>query len=269
MTRRTFQAPSRPLKIEPPSPDRVQAGGGIENFDTMSAQSSEPTYIAQRHHRQSSSWTSPPHYSELVNSYGSQQRTPCTIQTQIQHQPKVEPSLPSIHDLTYPSSFSHPSPYTYGASTGSYNDHRNFSLKTEPSYPVKGEPQTYYDTPQNRYGQHYSQINRPSAPHLDCQRYPGLYEYKGIAFPSSYSMEYIPSPTGSHHPVSPTVSNGDGCGIGAGGRKRRGNLPKQITDYLKGWFMQHLEHPYPTEDDKQQFVHDTGLTIAQVSTLNS
>ena len=269
MTRRTFQPSFGPLKIEPPSPERLQTRGTIDSFDNMSAQSSDSTYMSQRHHRQNSSWTSPSQYSDLVSNYGHHQRTPCTIQTQIPL-PKAEANLPSIHDLTYAPAFPTPNSYTYGNSTGAYNDHRSYPVKTESSYPIKTEVQTYYEA-QNRYGQHYSQMNRPSAAHLDCQRYPGIYEYpKSMAFPSPYTVDYISSPTGSHHPVSPTVSNGDGCGLGPGGRKRRGNLPKHITDFLKGWFMAHLEHPYPSEDDKQAFVQETGLTIAQVriSTLS-
>ncbi|KAI0105458.1 hypothetical protein GGR51DRAFT_189162 [Nemania sp. FL0031] len=56
--------------------------------------------------------------------------------------------------------------------------------------------------------------------------------------------------------------------IGAGGekpRKRRGNLPKETTDKLRAWFVAHLHHPYPTEDEKQQLMRDTGLQMNQIS----
>ncbi|KAF7953924.1 uncharacterized protein EAE97_001322 [Botrytis byssoidea] len=33
--------------------------------------------------------------------------------------------------------------------------------------------------------------------------------------------------------------------------KRRGNLPKPITDILSIWLINHLEHPYPDEEEKQ------------------
>ena len=261
MTRRTFQSTSGRIKIEPPSPERLPNGSSIENFDGMSAQSGDSTYAAHRHHRQNSSWTSPSQYTELVGPYGGQQRTPCPIQTSFP-QPKLEPCLPSIHDLTYPP-LSTPATYTYGSSAGPYGDHRNYAIKAEPPYPVKVESQSYYDSSQSRYGHSYQQVNRPSAPPLDYGGYPSMYHYKSIAFPSPYPVEYIPSPTSPHHPVSPTVSNGGDC-LGAGGRKRRGNLPKGVTDYLKRWFMAHLEHPYPSEDEKQQFAHDTNLSIPQV-----
>jgi len=48
-------------------------------------------------------------------------------------------------------------------------------------------------------------------------------------------------------------------------RRRRGNLPKPVTDILRAWFHEHLDHPYPSEEDKQIFMSRTGLSISQVS----
>ncbi|GAP89657.2 putative homeobox domain-containing protein [Rosellinia necatrix] len=48
-------------------------------------------------------------------------------------------------------------------------------------------------------------------------------------------------------------------------RKRRGNLPKETTDKLRGWFVNHLHHPYPTEDEKQELMRQTGLQMNQIS----
>ncbi|KAK2871931.1 hypothetical protein FQN49_002690 [Arthroderma sp. PD_2] len=48
-------------------------------------------------------------------------------------------------------------------------------------------------------------------------------------------------------------------------KKRRGNLPKPVTDMLRAWLFEHLDHPYPTEEDKQIFMSRTGLTISQIS----
>lgn len=38
-----------------------------------------------------------------------------------------------------------------------------------------------------------------------------------------------------------------------------------MTDILRMWFQDHVAHPYPTEEEKQQLMHSTGLTISQVS----
>ncbi|ROT35924.1 hypothetical protein SODALDRAFT_54431 [Sodiomyces alkalinus F11] len=48
-------------------------------------------------------------------------------------------------------------------------------------------------------------------------------------------------------------------------RKRRGNLPKETTDKLRAWFIAHLQHPYPTEDEKQELMRQTGLQMNQIS----
>jgi len=51
----------------------------------------------------------------------------------------------------------------------------------------------------------------------------------------------------------------------ANGRRRRGNLPKQITDILQIWLREHLNHPYPSDEQKQMLTRRTGLTLNQVS----
>ncbi|KAG9315535.1 hypothetical protein JVU11DRAFT_3155 [Chiua virens] len=47
--------------------------------------------------------------------------------------------------------------------------------------------------------------------------------------------------------------------------KKRGKLPKETTDYLKAWLHRHSDHPYPSEEEKKQLCHATGLSMSQVS----
>lgn len=56
---------------------------------------------------------------------------------------------------------------------------------------------------------------------------------------------------------------GMGMGADAKQRKRRGNLPKETTDKLRSWFVAHLQHPYPTEDEKQDLMRQTGLQMSR------
>lgn len=63
------------------------------------------------------------------------------------------------------------------------------------------------------------------------------------------------------HPADPAVDHEQG----RPGKRRRGNLPKPVTDLLRGWLNDHLNHPYPTEEEKQMLMAQTGLTIHQVS----
>jgi Homeobox KN domain len=87
---------------------------------------------------------------------------------------------------------------------------------------------------------------------------------------TSSTNEYMTT----HSHTLPT-SNFGVIGVGADpldsrGKRRRGNLPKPVTDVLRAWFHEHLDHPYPTEEDKQVFMNQTGLSISQVfpSTLS-
>ncbi|KAG2184963.1 hypothetical protein INT43_000876 [Umbelopsis isabellina] len=48
-------------------------------------------------------------------------------------------------------------------------------------------------------------------------------------------------------------------------RRRRGNLPKNVTTFLRNWLVQHKRHPYPTEDEKIDLARRTSLTVNQIS----
>ncbi|PPQ80855.1 hypothetical protein CVT24_011548 [Panaeolus cyanescens] len=48
-------------------------------------------------------------------------------------------------------------------------------------------------------------------------------------------------------------------------QRKRGKLPKETTDYLKSWLHRHSDHPYPSEEEKKQLCHATGLSMSQVS----
>ncbi|CAF9928469.1 MAG: hypothetical protein HETSPECPRED_006851 [Heterodermia speciosa] len=48
-------------------------------------------------------------------------------------------------------------------------------------------------------------------------------------------------------------------------KKRRGNLPKWQTDFMRAWYNNHFKNPYPTEEEKHMIMQETGLTIEQVA----
>ncbi len=49
---------------------------------------------------------------------------------------------------------------------------------------------------------------------------------------------------------------------GTKNKKKRESLPKEATDKLKVWFVAHLHHPYPTENEKQELMNQTKLQIS-------
>ncbi|OBZ88480.1 Homeobox protein PKNOX1 [Choanephora cucurbitarum] len=48
-------------------------------------------------------------------------------------------------------------------------------------------------------------------------------------------------------------------------KRRRENLPKEATEYLKRWLIHHKKHPYPTEREKKQLADETSLAVGQIS----
>ncbi|KAF4548282.1 putative homeobox protein CUP9 [Elsinoe fawcettii] len=47
--------------------------------------------------------------------------------------------------------------------------------------------------------------------------------------------------------------------------RKRSNLPKESTDIMKRWFEDHLDNPYPSEDEKKYFAQKAGINLTQVS----
>ena len=83
-----------------------------------------------------------------------------------------------------------------------------------------------------------------------------------------------PQPSSHHHhvqhPTSPTASTSASATAttatgGGSGTKKRGNLPREVTELLKSWILSHAENPYPTDEEKKALCAQTGLTYIQVS----
>ncbi|KAL6902999.1 homeobox KN domain-containing protein [Trichoderma evansii] len=101
------------------------------------------------------------------------------------------------------------------------------------------------------HSQNHYQSSQPSSPNRSFDRTP---------FSSSvYSMPH-------YHDAAHFGDLGSAtAGADTKQRKRRGNLPKETTDKLRAWFAAHLSHPYPTEDEKQDLMRQTGLQMNQIS----
>lgn len=119
-----------------------------------------------------------------------------------------------------------------------------------------------------------SAFNSPTAmsayPHTTLSygyQQPRGQSYSGPSVSYSLSHERTPFSVG-HHAAYPGGVYGYG-GLDSGDvndskqRKRRGNLPKETTDKLRAWFIAHLQHPYPTEDEKQELMRQTNLQMSK------
>lgn len=135
------------------------------------------------------------------------------------------------------------------AEHGSYPSRRPASYDQSPrshtSYPALGPGHVIPAGDFSRYGQ-------------------PTYEAPSRAYSSSYGdVDYSPQPVnGPQQPNFGVLGDAND----PRSKRRRGNLPKQVTDILRAWFHDHLNDPYPTEEDKQMFIARTGLSISQVRT---
>ncbi|PHH63247.1 hypothetical protein CDD80_1249 [Ophiocordyceps camponoti-rufipedis] len=111
------------------------------------------------------------------------------------------------------------------------------------------------------YGYHHHHANRPpslSAGAVRPHERPPLTAGPLTAGP-------LTAPGGPYHPHFSDMGRPGDLGGDAKQRKRRGNLPKETTDKLRAWFVAHLHHPYPTEEEKQDLMRQTGLQMNQIS----
>lgn len=93
-------------------------------------------------------------------------------------------------------------------------------------------------------------------------------------YPSPRGGAYMPRPSQStavswhdRSPFSPSLHGSTDSYeqvARLGTKRRRGNLPKHVTDTLRSWLTNHVAHPYPTEEEKQQLCQITGLNMNQV-----
>lgn len=104
------------------------------------------------------------------------------------------------------------------------------------------------------------QMHRPSRGHS--------LSVGSIVHPPRERTPFSPVPYGTRYHHEPYMRVGE-FGTSMHGdnrqRKRRGNLPKETTDKLRSWFHAHLHHPYPSEEEKQSLMRQTGLQINQIS----
>ncbi|RVX66232.1 hypothetical protein B0A52_10159 [Exophiala mesophila] len=146
--------------------------------------------------------------------------------------------------------------------SSSYSMNRQPESPVSDSYPRWRAPQVA-STP--RYNNPYLVSERPYNQPMDFGRYGQSYDqYRSpVAYDGGYrSMETSPYPMKYSQLLSYPMM---GYPSHPSNRRRRGNLPKQITDVLRLWLQEHLDHPYPSDEQKQLFIQRTGLSISQIS----
>lgn len=229
-----------------------------ESFDDFGHRSQDSLYQASIPPRQPSSLTTNTHFPDMAASYSTQRMPYQSHQLGGRH----GDGLPPIRDIDHGiGKFNNGFEHGLAASSGGYSGYYNQTVPGGAYYP--GRQPLPYDSSRT-ISQTCPPTNRP---------YPPIkIDYPNSPYPiSDYQYSPRPGDYSSQGPYANAI-NGN-CNLGypisgdagdKGSRRRRGNLPKHITDTLRAWFADHLDHPYPSEEEKQMFIQQTGLTMNQV-----
>ena len=228
-----------------------------DSFDDFSSRHTETAYQLQNPQRNPSTWSATQQYTDMAATYGTQR--PYQSHNMAGYRPNE--GLPPIRDLGQLSKYGsyEPSyissngqtPHMYSQSNNVQHESGRYGVRpdTYPDGTARGYSHTY---PSNAQSYGLSSLARPIYGEYGSPTYP-----RGEFYPP-YGLT---SMNGASSPLTPASV---GESTDGRNRRRRGNLPKSITDRLRGWFQDHLDHPYPSEEEKQMFMMQTGLTINQV-----
>ncbi|KAL2835117.1 homeobox KN domain-containing protein [Aspergillus cavernicola] len=216
---------------------RERPASAHENFHPLYTSSSKPPFDGPQH-RDYPGGRTDSHPRNHAHVPGATNATP-------RFTSRPSPILPSIRDLqSYPE-------------RGMYPESRGHSRPDLAARPVgsHGYPSTSNMPPVS--DRRSTDVYRSNAPPMHNQMHP----YQSMAYqsdPEHTSPQALPHVAQSNFGIL-------GDPIDSKNKRRRGNLPKPVTDILRAWFHEHLDHPYPSEEDKQMFMTRTGLTISQIS----
>lgn len=240
----------------------------VRSNDTMFSTPSQSMGSMDR----SASWMPTTQYQSMPTAYAQNPQRVSQIGSQ-QVPSRASPNLPPIRDINQQRTASYDQ--TYGASNGQMT--QVTQLGSYPQMYATSQPTTsdldttafargmsYHDGQYARLTNSYPQASR-TYQSVDYARYNAApydpYRYNSGYRASFGDMNYTPHAMVGSQPAAYGIQ---GDLSGAHNRRRRGNLPKPVTDILRSWFHEHLDHPYPSEEDKQIFIQKTGLTISQV-----
>lgn len=127
--------------------------------------------------------------------------------------------------------------------------------------------QAYPQGSNTNYERAPSANNYPNNTYSYGYQQPRGQSYSGPSHPTHSQQDRSPFSSstyhsGSHEPYLHDLGLSGVPEVLSKQRKRRGNLPKETTDKLRAWFIAHLQHPYPTEDEKQELMRQTGLQMS-------
>jgi hypothetical protein len=229
------------------SPIFSQTGSMPDSLDELGHRNYDSSSYPQS--RSNSTWSSSTTYNDMATSY---QRQP--FYGQSFGPQKQFSALPPMRDS--------PADGLYGASGGYSMYNTSPQAPTPVDHPFHRRT-SGYNSPLSST---YPGADRNYAPIDASYKSPYAHSYQQPRHSSSFP--YTDPYGGSYSGIPGGMSYG---AVNDEGRhkKRRGNLPKHTTDLLRGWLAQHIDHPYPTEEEKNYLISQTGLNLNQVCLAQS
>lgn len=178
-------------------------------------------------------------------------------------------SSPSINDF---------SQHSYGHQESGSRTYTNGPLPRPPlpdayaqhnSHHQPGYPHHHQEQPVYRQDHYAAYRYHPESHHTLSEYRHGAYHQPGPQqnqYDQRARSERVryPHPWGSQSDSAVSPRGGDG-----GKNKRRGNLPKEVTEKLYTWLYGHLSHPYPTEDEKQKMMRETNMQMSKLQSVSN
>jgi Homeobox KN domain len=127
-------------------------------------------------------------------------------------------------------------------------------------------PQLHINPPPDHQRVHVASYPTPTTASTMSNYSSSSSSYNPYPNTASRDHTYRPAPGNSVAPPPPPVVTPATLAAAVGTQqRRRGKLPKPVTEFLKKWLLAHTDHPYPTEDEKKWLCSETGLSMSQVS----
>ncbi|KAH9922646.1 uncharacterized protein B0H18DRAFT_956176 [Fomitopsis serialis] len=259
--------PASRLRLPPPGHRPTNSSSGLASYQFPTSESAESTRSSGLYEYPVSGSTLPQagssssfNFSPLQTEYSRSSGLSSSISSESDWsaggivRPNSTPgNLAGVPGLKYDDALRHPSLGSqdlFAGVTRISGHHASTDRGARQSSGIKSEEWSF---PSNDFNMH---------PPTSAPSYPSTPSTSASAMASSASA---PNMSGTSSPTRSPQSAASAASLVERPPRKRGKLPKPVTDFLKDWLHRHSDHPYPSEEEKKQLCHATGLSMSQVS----
>lgn len=253
LPRSSFSASNSPHEDRPTLPALSGSGSGSmfghSRFDSYRLPPMNPPHQDSQYNRpHGGSMSSSSSSNDHSHYYSQHQSIPQYAYRSNSGMPRS--SLPSLRSLSMPYPYESPSTQHAHAGRNGYENGAGEHIRAE----LGGAHGTSYYEGSPSLRQEQGHPSKASSLHSSPRHHP-------------YALSQGQNHHAHHSPGHAYEAGSTQTVVGSPSSmpRRRGKLPKPVTDLLKSWLLDHSAHPYPTEEEKRRLCASTGLSISQVS----